>query len=130
MLSGPGAIPSSDLKSFLSWAKASDDFIRYTLSDGTSETQDNGELYRAVIQAGGIITASFTNNLSNTTSGAGHVGTTIATPTLPALRQHYCRGWPGAVCREKYYSHRRNAHVRGRYVNAGLGRYCSECPTG
>jgi filamentous hemagglutinin len=46
-----------------------------------------GETLRAVIQAGGNVTANFTNNISNTntTSNAGGVSNVISTPSLNTL---------------------------------------------
>ncbi|EPN1617049.1 hemagglutinin repeat-containing protein [Cronobacter turicensis] len=60
--------------------------ITYKLTGKTTETE-NGELYRAVIQAGGNVTANFTDNISNTstTANAGKVSNTINTPPLNTL---------------------------------------------
>ncbi|EOC0062619.1 hemagglutinin repeat-containing protein, partial [Cronobacter turicensis] len=60
--------------------------ITYKLTGKTTETE-NGELYRAVIQAGGNVTANFTDNISNTstTANAGKVSNTINTPSLNTL---------------------------------------------
>ncbi|ELY4609147.1 hemagglutinin repeat-containing protein [Cronobacter turicensis] len=60
--------------------------ITYKLTGKTTETE-NGELYRAVIQAGGNVTANFADNISNTstTANAGKVSNTINTPPLNTL---------------------------------------------
>ncbi|EKM0668746.1 hemagglutinin repeat-containing protein [Cronobacter turicensis] len=60
--------------------------ITYKLTGKTIETE-NGELYRAVIQAGGNVTANFADNISNTstTANAGKVSNTINTPPLNTL---------------------------------------------
>ncbi|EOW2402474.1 hemagglutinin repeat-containing protein [Cronobacter turicensis] len=54
---------------------------------GHEQEYINGELYRAVIQAGGNVTANFTDNISNTstTANAGKVSNTINTPPLNTL---------------------------------------------
>jgi len=60
--------------------------ITYTLSDqGTSFTP--GELYRAVIQAGGNVSANFSGDISNTntTANAGWSGNTLSAPALRGL---------------------------------------------
>lgn len=60
--------------------------IKFKLTGKTTETE-NGELYRAVIQAGGNVTANFADNISNTTAtaNAGKVSNTINTPSLNTL---------------------------------------------
>ncbi|MGV2880329.1 filamentous hemagglutinin N-terminal domain-containing protein [Pantoea vagans] len=60
--------------------------ITYKLSDqGTSFTP--GELYRAVIQAGGNVSANFSGDISNTntTANAGWSGNTLSAPALRGL---------------------------------------------
>lgn len=60
--------------------------IIYKLSDqGTSFTP--GELYRAVIQAGGNVSANFSGDISNTntTANAGWSGNTLSAPALRGL---------------------------------------------
>ncbi|WP_313700241.1 hemagglutinin repeat-containing protein [Pantoea sp.] len=60
--------------------------ITYTLSDqGTSFTP--GALYRAVIQAGGNVSANFSGDISNTntTANAGWSGNTLSAPALRGL---------------------------------------------
>ncbi|WP_370426528.1 hemagglutinin repeat-containing protein [Pantoea vagans] len=60
--------------------------ITYKLSDqGTSFTP--GELYRAVIQAGGSVSANFSGDISNTntTANAGWSGNTLSAPALRGL---------------------------------------------
>ncbi|WP_426724269.1 hemagglutinin repeat-containing protein [Cronobacter turicensis] len=60
--------------------------VKFKLTGKTTETE-NGELYRAVIQAGGNVTANFADNISNTstTANAGKVSNTINTPPLNTL---------------------------------------------
>ncbi|MCX5575264.1 hemagglutinin repeat-containing protein [Enterobacter sp. E-TC7] len=66
--------------------KFKNDTIEYNLVGHETEFQP-GELYRAVIQAGGNVTANFTSNISNTntTASAGGVSTVISTPSLNSL---------------------------------------------
>ncbi|UUR72569.1 contact-dependent inhibition toxin CdiA [Enterobacter asburiae] len=66
--------------------KFQNDTIKYNLVGHETEFQQ-GELYRAVIQAGGNVTANFTSNISNTstTSNAGGVSNVISTPSLNTL---------------------------------------------
>ena len=58
----------------------------YTLV-GHENTFTPGQLYRAVIQAGGNVSANFSNDISNTntTANAGWDGNTLATPGLNSL---------------------------------------------
>lgn len=65
--------------------KANSTFI-YELQGLTTESVE-GETLRAVIQAGGNVTANFTSNISNTstTANAGGVSNVISTPSLNAL---------------------------------------------
>ncbi|MRS92009.1 filamentous hemagglutinin N-terminal domain-containing protein, partial [Enterobacteriaceae bacterium RIT714] len=59
----------------------------YTLT-GQERVQDaGGAIVRSVIQAGGNVTANFSNNISNTTttSNAGGVSNTISAPSLNSL---------------------------------------------
>ncbi|EMA8638606.1 hemagglutinin repeat-containing protein [Cronobacter malonaticus] len=60
--------------------------VAYKFENYVTETE-NGELYRAVIQAGGNVTANFADNISNTstTANAGKVSNTINTPSLNTL---------------------------------------------
>ncbi|MGU3414954.1 hemagglutinin repeat-containing protein [Enterobacteriaceae bacterium C34A] len=63
--------------------KPEDIWFLYTLSDNeVNEVQ--GETYRAVIQAGGNVTANFTSDISNsnTTANAGKISNTIVAPSL------------------------------------------------
>ena len=55
--------------------------------EGHDRVQEGGETYRSVIQAGGKVTANFTDSIGNenTTSNAGRVSNTIVTPTLNTL---------------------------------------------
>ena len=59
----------------------------YTLTGQERVQDEGGTIARAVIQAGGNVTANFTNNISNTntTSNAGGVSNVIATPSLNTL---------------------------------------------
>nr|WP_283250820.1 hemagglutinin repeat-containing protein [Enterobacter asburiae] len=65
--------------------KANSTFI-YELQGLTNESVE-GETLRAVIQAGGNVTANFTSNISNTstTANAGGVSNVISTPSLNSL---------------------------------------------
>lgn len=60
--------------------------ITFTLS-GHSTAREQGEDFRAVIQAGGNVNASFSRDISNTTSmaNAGGVSNTISAPSLNTL---------------------------------------------
>ncbi|MEG6471940.1 contact-dependent inhibition toxin CdiA [Enterobacter roggenkampii] len=66
--------------------KFQNDTIEYNLVGHETEFQP-GELYRAVIQAGGNVTANFTSNISNTntTANAGGVSNVISAPSLNTL---------------------------------------------
>ena len=59
------------------------DKIRFTLDGKTTETT-LGDIYRAVIQAGGTVQAVFDNNIgnTNTTSNAGRISNTLVAPDL------------------------------------------------
>lgn len=61
-------------------------FITYTLT-GQETTFTPGQLYRAVIQAGGDVSANFSGDISNTntTANAGWSGNTLSAPALRAL---------------------------------------------
>ncbi len=60
--------------------------VSYVLDGYLTESKE-GEIYRAVIQAGGNVTANFANNISNTntTANAGGVSNVISTPSLNTL---------------------------------------------
>ncbi|WP_455818042.1 hemagglutinin repeat-containing protein [Pseudomonas cerasi] len=59
--------------------------ITYRLADAPEyETESTGGIYRSIIQAGGAVSATFSNNISNTTSSA-NAGGIIHTLTTPAL---------------------------------------------
>jgi len=60
--------------------------ITYILT-GQESIQQNEEIYRAVIQAGGNVSANFSSNISNTntTANAGGVSGTITAPSLNTL---------------------------------------------
>ncbi|MEE9682582.1 hemagglutinin repeat-containing protein [Lelliottia amnigena] len=64
----------------------SNDTINFALK-GHDTSLVSGNIYRAVIQAGGNVTANFTNNISNTntTANAGGVSNTISAPSLNTL---------------------------------------------
>jgi len=64
-------------------------YIVYTATGEVRYERGEGEIYRAVIQAGGNVVANFANDLSNTTtsSNAGGVSHTINAPTLNTLSQ-------------------------------------------
>ncbi|WP_081917136.1 hemagglutinin repeat-containing protein [Pantoea sp. 9140] len=61
-------------------------FITYTLT-GHETTFTPGQLYRAVIQAGGNVSANFSGDISNTntTANAGWSGNTLSAPALRGL---------------------------------------------
>ncbi|EOC1305093.1 hemagglutinin repeat-containing protein [Cronobacter dublinensis] len=60
--------------------------VAYKFENYVTETV-NGELYRAVIQAGGNVTANFADNISNTSTiaNAGRASNTITAPSLNTL---------------------------------------------
>ncbi|CAH5635615.1 hemagglutinin repeat-containing protein [Enterobacter roggenkampii] len=62
------------------------DSVTFALT-GHDSSFEAGSLYRAVIQAGGNVTANFTSNISNTntTANAGGVSNVISTPSLNTL---------------------------------------------
>ncbi|MCT4700278.1 hypothetical protein MUA02_00210, partial [Enterobacteriaceae bacterium H20N1] len=61
--------------------------VPYILGERTTEFVADGGVYRSVIQAGGNVTASFTSDISNTTTtaNAGGISNTISSPTLNTL---------------------------------------------
>ncbi|WP_342322975.1 hemagglutinin repeat-containing protein [Kosakonia sp. BYX6] len=61
--------------------------VVFKLDSAQTTTQVNGELYRAVIQAGGNVSASFKSNISNatTTSNVSGISTTLTAPSLNTL---------------------------------------------
>lgn len=61
--------------------------IRYNLVNAPTITQENGEFYGAVIQAGGNVSAGFDSDISNTnvTSNTGGISTTLIAPPLTPL---------------------------------------------
>ncbi|AGN86993.1 hemagglutinin repeat-containing protein [Enterobacter sp. R4-368] len=63
-----------------------DQQITYSLK-GQETIQQDGQIYRAVIQAGGNVSANFSSNISNTstTANAGGVSGTITAPSLNTL---------------------------------------------
>ena len=65
-------------------------YITYVFTgEHHTEFSEDSALYRSVIQAGGNVTANFTNDISNTTTTAntGGISNTIAAPTLNTLSQ-------------------------------------------
>jgi filamentous hemagglutinin len=68
------------------YSTTKDKLIKYQLV-GQNSVLQNGELYRSIIQAGGSVTANFSNNISNTntTANAGGVSSTITAPSLNTL---------------------------------------------
>ncbi|ARD63578.1 ShlA/HecA/FhaA protein [Kosakonia radicincitans DSM 16656] len=75
------------------------DGFLFILNGAPRITQANGELYRAVIQAGGNVSASFSSNISNTTttSNSGGISTTITAPSLNTLSN---QGIGGSVAKQ------------------------------
>lgn len=68
-------------------------YFKYELKGQTTESS-NGQIYRAVIQAGGNVIANFTSNISNTntTANAGGVSNTLSTPSLNMLSNQSVSG--------------------------------------
>jgi filamentous hemagglutinin len=70
------------------WLKAEkkdkDSGIAYDLSDTWTDYTSDNQQYRAVIQAGGNVSANFASDISNTnsTANAGKISNTIVTPSL------------------------------------------------
>jgi filamentous hemagglutinin len=68
------------------WLKAmkedKDSGIAYDLADTWTDYAADNQQYRAVIQAGGNVNATFTNDISNTntTANAGKISNTIVAP--------------------------------------------------
>ncbi|EOE6916129.1 hemagglutinin repeat-containing protein [Cronobacter turicensis] len=62
-------------------------YVQYVAQPEQITESTEGQTYRAVIQAGGNVTANFTDNISNTstTANAGKVSNTIKTPPLNTL---------------------------------------------
>ncbi|EKS7402203.1 hemagglutinin repeat-containing protein, partial [Enterobacter roggenkampii] len=69
-----------DQRKYRSW-------VPYKLGEQKTEYTGESSTYRAVIQAGGNVTATFTSNISNTntTANAGGVSNVISTPSLNTL---------------------------------------------
>lgn len=76
------------------WLKAmkkdKDSGIAYNLADSWTDYTSDNQQYRAVIQAGGNVSAHFTSNISNTdtTAHGGEISNTITAPALntPSLQ--------------------------------------------
>ncbi|MDT3562013.1 hemagglutinin repeat-containing protein [Cronobacter malonaticus] len=62
-------------------------YVEYVAQPEQITESTEGQTYRAVIQAGGNVTANFSDNISNTstTANAGRVSNTINTPSLNTL---------------------------------------------
>lgn len=82
----PNTYATSDLSTKPQGVGFENDTVRFTLT-GQDSQYETGEFYRAVIQAGGNVTANFTSNISNTntTANAGGVSNVISTPSLNTL---------------------------------------------
>lgn len=72
--------------------------ILYTLTGHEIQTTQ-GQLYRAVIQAGGNVSANFTSNISNTNTTA-HTGGVTGTITTPSLNTLSNQGIGGSVAKQ------------------------------
>ncbi|YCH31503.1 hemagglutinin repeat-containing protein [Erwinia sp. D4-22] len=68
--------------------------VNFTLDDSPIYEYEIGTGYRAVIQAGGDVTAHFSNDVSNTntTANAGKISNTLIAPKLNSLRQQNING--------------------------------------
>ncbi|WP_337262563.1 MULTISPECIES: two-partner secretion domain-containing protein [unclassified Serratia (in: enterobacteria)] len=66
-----------------------DNPILYLANGDFRLEQSGGEAYRSVIQAGGVVNAHFTSDISNTTviPNAGGISHSLAKPTLDSLQQ-------------------------------------------
>ncbi|VXC48171.1 Contact-dependent inhibition of growth factor CdiA [Enterobacterales bacterium 8AC] len=73
-----------------------EDTVRYVLVGHTTETTSD-DSYRSVIQAGGNVTANFSQDISNTnaTANAGRVSNTLTAPALNTLSQQAIGGAVG-----------------------------------
>ncbi|WP_105624783.1 hemagglutinin repeat-containing protein, partial [Cronobacter malonaticus] len=81
-------IPDTEsLSGFMKSHRIYDREMIFELEKKPETVTQEGELYRAVIQAGGNVTANFADNISNTstTANAGKVSNTINTPSLNTL---------------------------------------------
>lgn len=67
--------------------------VHYVLAGHTTETTSD-DSYRSVIQAGGNVTANFSQDISNTnaTANAGRISNTLNAPTLNTLNQQTIGG--------------------------------------
>lgn len=128
-------IPSyTSLSSFLKSHKASKGAITYKLDSAPATIVENGELYRAVIQAGGNVSASFNSNISNTTSTSNTRGisNTLTAPSLNTLSNQSIGGsvakqalanGPAAVNSPQWQDQLHNAlqQINGGGVLSGIG---------
>ncbi|MHA7845174.1 hemagglutinin repeat-containing protein [Serratia sp. D1N4] len=73
-----------------------EDTVHYVLAGHTTETTSD-DSYRSVIQAGGNVTANFSQDISNTnaTANAGRVSNTLTAPVLNTLSQQAIGGAVG-----------------------------------
>jgi len=92
------AIPDGGLKNKNNRYQQYVQDIVYTLIGHEIQTTQ-GQLYRAVIQAGGNVTASFSNNISNTNTTA-HTGGVTGTITAPSLNTLSNQGIGGSVAKQ------------------------------
>ncbi|MGG7448517.1 hemagglutinin repeat-containing protein [Kosakonia oryzendophytica] len=128
-------IPSyTSLSSFLKSHKASKGAITYKLDSVPTTIVENGELYRAVIQAGGNVSASFSSNISNTTttSNTRGISNTLTAPSLNTLSNQSIGGsvakqalanGPAAVNSPQWQDQLHNAlqQINGGGALSGIG---------
>lgn len=88
-----------ELRQYMRESGIRDAGVIFHLDSKQETSQENGDLYRAVIQAGGNVTANFSSNISNetTTSNAGGVSGTITAPALNTLSN---QGIGGSVAKQ------------------------------
>ncbi|MGR4049463.1 hemagglutinin repeat-containing protein [Kosakonia cowanii] len=88
-----------ELRQYMRESGIRDAGVIFRLDSKQETSQENGDLYRAVIQAGGNVTANFSSNISNetTTSNAGGVSGTITAPSLNTLSN---QGIGGSVAKQ------------------------------
>ncbi|HEY3589483.1 MAG TPA: hemagglutinin repeat-containing protein, partial [Buttiauxella sp.] len=95
-LSNQSWVPSTNTNYLIySWDSniESTDSITFSLTGRDTDAVTGGN-YRAVIQAGGNVNASFTDNISNTTTtaNAGGISNTISAPSLNSLSKQSISG--------------------------------------
>ncbi|UGS48463.1 hemagglutinin repeat-containing protein [Kosakonia cowanii] len=88
-----------ELRQYMRESGIRDAGVIFHLDSKQETSQENGDLYRAVIQGGGNVTANFSSNISNetTTSNAGGVSGTITAPALNTLSN---QGIGGSVAKQ------------------------------